>query len=117
VKVYLDDQREPPDDSWVLVGTPSEAIALLRTGRVEAISLDHDLGLLDSEYEASGYDVLLWIEQQAVNPESPELQAALRILARDRAIDQHTSNSAARRRMQLAIAAIERRFDELPQNL
>jgi hypothetical protein len=28
------------------------------------ISLDHDLGLLDREPEATGYDVVLWMEAQ-----------------------------------------------------
>jgi hypothetical protein len=116
MKVYLDDQREPPDDSWVLVGTPADAIDLLRTGEVEAISLDHDLGLIDGTREETGYDVLLWIEQQAVNPESAALRDSLRNLVHDQAIDQHTSNSAARRRMQIAIGAIKRRFDELPHS-
>ena len=34
MRVFLDDRRVPPDDSWVLVATPAEAIALLETGEV-----------------------------------------------------------------------------------
>jgi hypothetical protein len=49
VKVYLDDRRPAPDDSWTLVATPEEAVELLKTGGVTEISLDYDLGLWDAE--------------------------------------------------------------------
>ena len=39
---------------------PDEAIALLESGAVEELSLDHDLG--DDE-RGTGYDVVLWIEE------------------------------------------------------
>jgi hypothetical protein len=45
MKVYLDDERPVPD-GWIGCKTPSEAIELLKTGQVETISLDHDLGLV-----------------------------------------------------------------------
>jgi hypothetical protein len=62
MKVFLDDVRIPPKD-WVLVHWPDEAIALLQTGEVEEISLDHDLG---DDTKGTGYDVLLWIEREAM---------------------------------------------------
>ena len=43
IKVYLDDERATPA-GWTRVRWPDEAIALLKTGRVSDISLDHDLG-------------------------------------------------------------------------
>ena len=61
LKVYLDDERTPPD-GWVLVKTPKSAIALLETGMVSHLSLDHDLG--DDEAIGTGYDVVLWMEEQ-----------------------------------------------------
>lgn len=61
MKVYLDDERAPPD-GWLRVLWPSEAIELLKTGKVTDLSLDHDLG--DDE-RGTGYDVVLWIEEQA----------------------------------------------------
>ena len=61
LKVYLDDERTPPD-GWVLVKTPAQAIALLETGEVSHLSLDHDLG--DDEGIGTGYDVVLWMEEQ-----------------------------------------------------
>lgn len=43
MKVFLDDERRTPE-GWVRVYWPDEAIALLQTGQVTEISLDHDLG-------------------------------------------------------------------------
>ena len=59
MKVWLDDVREAPE-GWIHIRTPEEAIDLLRSGAVEEISLDHDLGIFTEEGEATGYDVLLW---------------------------------------------------------
>jgi len=59
MKVFLDDIRNPPDSSWNLVRTFSEAIKYLETGKVETISLDHDLGGI-----LTGYDVAVWIEEK-----------------------------------------------------
>jgi hypothetical protein len=42
-RVFLDDRRPAPD-GWTLVRWPDEVIALLETGAVEELSLDHDLG-------------------------------------------------------------------------
>ena len=60
MKVYLDDERTTPD-GWVRTYWPEEAIALLKTGAVTEISLDHDLG---DDAHGTGYSVLLWLEEQ-----------------------------------------------------
>lgn len=54
MKIWVDDIREPPDDSWLWAKTSDYALDVLdyhrhlagRTGRnaVDCISLDHDLG-------------------------------------------------------------------------
>ena len=44
--------------------TPEEAIEFLRGGRVDEISLDHDLGLDVGPRERTGYDLLLWLERE-----------------------------------------------------
>ena len=44
VRVWLDDTREAPP-GWVRTFTPEQVIALLRSGGVTELSLDHDLGL------------------------------------------------------------------------
>ena len=54
MKIWLDDQREPPDASWKLVKSTDEFLYLLSvigTGSVTDVSFDYDLGL-----SASGYD-------------------------------------------------------------
>ena len=59
MKVYLDDERKPPD-GWTLVRWPEDAIALLKTNQVTDLSLDHDLG---DDNRGTGYDVVLWVEE------------------------------------------------------
>lgn len=93
MKVFLDDERPTPE-GWVSVRWPEEAIALLETGRVTEVSLDHDLG---DDAHGTGYDVLLWIEEAV----------AVRGVVPPR-IRVHSANSSARQKMELAIARIER---------
>ncbi|MDH5179117.1 MAG: hypothetical protein OEZ39_02400 [Gammaproteobacteria bacterium] len=97
MKVFLDDLRPTPE-GWTHVYWPDEAIALLKTGKVEAISLDHDLG--DDE-RGTGYDVILWIEEAVVTEGFvPPI------------IHVHSANSAARERMESGIEAIKRWVDK-----
>ncbi len=93
MKVFLDDERTTPE-GWVRVYWPDEAVALLQTGQVTEISLDHDLG---DDARGTGYDVLLWIEEAV----------RLRGFAPPR-MQVHSANPAARTRMLAGIAAIER---------
>ena len=60
VRLWVDDQREPPSGFNAHAKTYEQAINCLKTGKVVVISLDHDL----SE-EKSGYDIASWIEDQA----------------------------------------------------
>jgi hypothetical protein len=98
LRLWLDDVREAPQ-GWIHVRTPDEAIDLLRTGEVEEISLDHDLGLATPEAERTGYDVLLWLEEKLATSawqfEVPEIRV-------------HSANPVGRRRMEQAIASIQR---------
>lgn len=44
-KLYIDDIRNPPDDTWVVCRSSQEAFDTLSTkGIPEFISFDHDLG-------------------------------------------------------------------------
>lgn len=43
IKLFVDDLRQPPDSSWVLVRTVTEAIRILDTQDVEVVALDHDI--------------------------------------------------------------------------
>ena len=91
MKIYLDDERIAPA-GWVQVRWPGEAIELLKTGNVIELSLDHDLG--DDE-RGTGYDVLLWLEEQVVCG-----------LFTPPVIHVHTANPAARVRMEAAVQSI-----------
>jgi hypothetical protein len=45
VKLFIDDEREPPDETWVVVRTFAQAIDHVEDhGVPESMSLDHDLG-------------------------------------------------------------------------
>ena len=92
MKVFLDDERETPV-GWVRAFWPSEVIALLQTGAVEELSLDHDLG---DDQIGTGYDVILWIEEAV----------ALRRF-RPPKIAVHSANSSARDKMLAGIRSIE----------
>ena len=93
MKVYLDDERPVPD-GWTLARWPEDAIALLKTGQVTDISLDHDLG---DDAHGTGYDVILWIEEEvATNQFIPPN------------ITVHSANTSARQKMELGIASIQR---------
>lgn len=82
IKLYLDDVRSPPDDTWTVVRTAEEAKALLDdpTIDVEAASLDHDLGECDEcanafpprgytvvtntcRHRMTGYDLVKWMAE------------------------------------------------------
>lgn len=94
MRVYLDDERPTPE-GWVRVYWPSEAIALLETGAVQELSLDHDLG--DDE-RGTGYDVVLWLEEAV----------ALRGFVPPRVISVHSANAPARAKMIAGIQSISR---------
>jgi hypothetical protein len=93
MRVFLDDERVPPV-GWTLVRWPDEAIALLQEGRVEEISLDHDLG---DDDRGTGYDVVLWVERAVV--ERGFVPPLMRV---------HSANSSARAKMEAGIEAIAR---------
>lgn len=75
VKLWLDDIRDPLKlglVGWTWVKTADEAIALLSSGRVRRASLDHDLTISqtlgNTDREKTGYDVVLWMEENNTWP-------------------------------------------------
>lgn len=102
LKVYLDDQRITPD-GFVRCFWPDEAIALLKTGRVIELHLDHDLG---DDDRGTGYDVVVWIEEQVfTNGFVPPLIAL------------HTDNPSAKRKMALGVQNIYKQAQRNAQAL
>lgn len=96
MKVWLDDVREA-EPGWVWVKTPEAAIELLESGRVAAISFDHDLGFDDSGVERTGYEVVLWIEEAVAlrGFQPPEMRV-------------HSANPPGHQRLLRGIEAIRR---------
>lgn len=93
MKVFLDDERQTPE-GWVRVYWPDEAIALLRSGEVTHLSLDHDLG---DDTRGTGYDVVLWIEQGVAQHDF--IPPAITV---------HSANTSARVKMEAGVKSIER---------
>jgi hypothetical protein len=93
MKIFLDDLRDTPE-GWVRTYWPEDVIELLKSTNIVELSLDHDLG--DDEH-GTGYDVLLWIEEQVICNGFRPPKIAI-----------HSANSSARLKMQAAIETIER---------
>lgn len=69
INIYLDDVRNTPD-GYSRCYTAWECIELLKNNKCIALSLDHDLG--DDSKFGTGYDVLVWLEEQvALNKFEP----------------------------------------------
>lgn len=90
MKVFLDDCRETPP-GWVRTYTAPQTIALLETGLVDELSLDHDLGELDG----TGYDVCLWLEEAVYGGFVPPKKIYI-----------HSANPVGRAKMKVAIERV-----------
>lgn len=66
MKVWLDDLRDAPDDTWVVCRTPEDFAKVLHGIEViTVISFDHDLGYVDDfGDEVSGYTCARWLEKK-----------------------------------------------------
>lgn len=60
ISLYVDDVRAPADLMWVLARSPGSAIDVLKTGAVERLSLDYDLGAAGTADK-----ILDWMESAA----------------------------------------------------
>ena len=92
IRLFLDDVREAPPD-WCLMRSVKDVIDALKTSSVSIISLDHDLG--DSAIYGTGYDVILWIENEVAtnNFNPPEIRV-------------HSANPPAAKKMRAGIEKI-----------
>lgn len=96
LKVYLDDIREAPE-GWVGTDNPDFIYLGLMNGTIKELSLDHDLG---DEIDATGYDVLLWIEEKLFYKELPVENVPEKIYI-------HSANPVGRDKMEIAIKVID----------
>ena len=102
MNVYLDDTRETPD-GWVRCYVPEEVIELLKTGKVEELSLDYDLGFRGDEQWRTGEVVLKFIEEEFFLERANFAMPKFTI---------HSSNVVGGRRLERAIETILRREAE-----
>ena len=57
-KLFLDDVRDPPDDSWMVARSYSEAVALIeQNGFPDSVAFDHDLGKAPILEDKTGMDL------------------------------------------------------------
>jgi hypothetical protein len=73
MKMWLDDIRKPPDDSWAWVTTAQAALEMLKSGEVTEASLDHDLeftraGCADPFGRGTGLEVAQFIAEMEKPP-------------------------------------------------
>ena len=95
MKLYVDDLRNPPDDSWYVVRTAEEAIVILSSMCATHVSLDHDLG----DNVPPGYDVLLWLEREIITNDYPMPEIII-----------HTANPSAKVKMDLCVKRLKERM-------
>jgi len=99
VRVWLDDIRPMPSGFDLHVTTQAAAIALIATGTVVKISLDHDLG--DEAVTGNGYGVACFIEEGAYRNTLPRLAWTI-----------HSANPVGRANMGRALANAERYWQQ-----
>lgn len=92
MKLWVDDIRNSPDDSWIIARDYNKAIDCLDTGFFDVVSLDHDLG---DESAKTGYNIVCWIEKKIVTGEWTTLPT----------IYVHSANPVGRRNIERAISS------------
>lgn len=104
MKIFLDDIREAPDETWFVARTPLAAILFMMENEdIEILSLDHDLAyehVVNNEVkEVTGYDVIKKVEEWAHHGWWTRVPQSFAI---------HSANPVGRKNMQAAIDSIER---------
>jgi hypothetical protein len=62
MKLFVDDERNPPDETWDVARNYSEALDKLTNNKYDVLSLDHDIASFDPDgREKTGYDITLWL--------------------------------------------------------
>lgn len=81
-KLWVDDTRKPPDNSWQWAKSAREAEAILSSNKIKEISLDYDLYLIEGDdksknYEAAtGADVAAWAKRHDLLPSTVYIHSA-----------------------------------------
>jgi hypothetical protein len=103
INVYLDDVRAMPKGFDVNPKTAQECIKLLKKGNVKLLSLDHDLG---EEKNGTGYDVAVWIEEQAFKKKIKRIEWRI-----------HSDNPVGIQNMKRAMQSADRFWDRMGESV
>lgn len=95
MKIFLDDIRNPLDQTWTIVRNFNDCIYLLSNFVCDVISLDHDLGT-----EKTGYDVAKWIEERVYLEDMAGFEAPKIMI--------HSANPVGRKNIEACIESIIR---------
>jgi hypothetical protein len=66
LKLFVDDLRDPPDESWDVARNFHTAIYLLDNHYYDTVSLDHDIASFYGSQEMTGRHVLGWLVERKV---------------------------------------------------
>lgn len=102
IKLFVDDLRNPPDNTWKVVRNYGDAVAFMNSlsEAPDIVSLDHDLGNVPQD----GYDVFCYIEQRVIGimdwKKCPEVIA-------------HSMNPVGRRRIEAGYKAMREMWERM----
>lgn len=87
MKLFLDDVRDPPDNTWVVVRSFDQATRVILAAQgskdgIELISFDHDLGP-----GKTGYDLAKWLTAHRLWPMEIDVHSA-NIIGRKNILDE-----------------------------
>lgn len=106
MKLFVDDLRRAPDDSWTVARTNTEAIRLLAGGYVdEAVSIDHDICTPFSGELSDSVRRRLQIGQETYQPVAYYL-AVMPEEMRPKVINFHTANPEGAAKMKSILEAV-----------
>ena len=98
MKLFVDDLRCVPDDTWTLARTNTEAIRLLATGYVTECSIDHDICVANFGQISVPLRRRLAIGEETFQPVAYYI-AAMKPELRPKKITLHSANPAGAMRM------------------
>lgn len=118
MKLYVDDLRSLPDNTWTLARTNTEAIRLLATGYVEEISIDHDICVPYSGELSESVKKRLQIGQETFQPVAYYIVAMSKEIRPEKIVF-HTANVEAGQRMVALLkdAGIESTYQQGSYNI
>lgn len=101
MKLFLDDVRDAPDNTWMVFRDAPSFIHLARHVKSDGIlSFDHDLG---EESKLTGYDAIVQLEMEVITQGLWSVHGMPTILI-------HSANPVGRERMLASINSIRRHF-------